>query len=278
MIHPPYLLRSTKDATLTRGPVMDVISLEQITSMLSVIPSDDRDTWVRIGMGIKSELGEDGFSVWDDWSSTADNYSEKAARATWRSFKSGNIGIGTLIYLAKEHGWQLDTPAPPPKPFRKPPTSSNPTKRYALEVWLRASNNAHRHPYAVSKGITWEAGAKRGKVTGSIVGSHADCLIIPVRDLESNKVMAIQAINHAGIKQTFGGLSGNAFICGNTLNRHIPWFVVEGWADAISMVFHHYKGNAVAFAACGKSMMPSVANRVAEVFKPDAVTILEDGA
>ena len=30
---------------------------------------------------------------------------ERAAKEVWRSVKDGSIGIGTLFYLAKQHGW-----------------------------------------------------------------------------------------------------------------------------------------------------------------------------
>lgn len=54
------------------------------------------------------------------------------------------------------------------------------------------------------------------------------------------------------------------------------WFIVEGWADAISIVFHHYHGNAAAFAACGKSSMAKLADCVARVYSPDELIVLED--
>jgi putative DNA primase/helicase len=38
------------------------------------LPAHDRELWVRVGMAIKSELGEDGFNLWDEWSRAADNY------------------------------------------------------------------------------------------------------------------------------------------------------------------------------------------------------------
>ncbi|MCP4992245.1 MAG: P4 alpha zinc-binding domain protein, partial [Gammaproteobacteria bacterium] len=109
-----------------------------------------------------------------------------------------------------------------------------------------------------------------------VVGKNADCIVIPIRDLSTNKVVAIQCINPEGKKQTFGPLSGNGFVCGNTLNKSIRWFVVEGWADAISLVFHHYQGNAVAIASCGKGMMERVEQVIADVYKPDLIVIMED--
>ncbi|MEJ1341049.1 MAG: PriCT-2 domain-containing protein [Candidatus Sedimenticola sp. (ex Thyasira tokunagai)] len=254
---------------------------DEIWSALSTIPADGRETWVKVGMAIKSELGDAGFSLWDGWSQSAGNYSERAARDVWCSFKDGSIKIATLFHLAKENGWNAFKASQKPKP--RPKVAPTPLKQstgiYARELWLKSSwKSVASHPYAIAKGIDWYAGAARGKASGRVIGLNADCIVVPVRDLSTDRVVAVQAINSNGDKQTFGNLSGNAFICGNTLDLNIPWFVVEGWADAISLVFHHFRGNAAAFAACGKSMMPIVANQVAEVFKPDEVTILEDAA
>uniref|UniRef100_UPI000491DF60 PriCT-2 domain-containing protein n=1 Tax=Chitinilyticum litopenaei TaxID=1121276 RepID=UPI000491DF60 len=56
-----------------------------IRAALAHIPAHDRDTWVCMAMAVKSELGEAGFNLWDDWSQSADNYQPKAARAVWKS-------------------------------------------------------------------------------------------------------------------------------------------------------------------------------------------------
>ncbi|MFV1976004.1 MAG: PriCT-2 domain-containing protein [Candidatus Scalindua sp.] len=34
-------------------------------SALRYIPADERETWVRVGMVLKSELGDSGYSLWD---------------------------------------------------------------------------------------------------------------------------------------------------------------------------------------------------------------------
>ena len=37
----------------------------RMTAALYSIPAEDRDTWVQMGMAIKSELGDGGFDLWD---------------------------------------------------------------------------------------------------------------------------------------------------------------------------------------------------------------------
>ena len=80
---------------------------DTLRAALYSISPDDRDTWVQVGMAIKSELGDGGFDLWDSWSRQSDRYKAADARAVWRSIKqrNGGITIGTLYHTAKEHGW-----------------------------------------------------------------------------------------------------------------------------------------------------------------------------
>jgi len=261
------------------NPAFQGNDINDIRSALSFIPADDRDLWVRLGMAVKSELGDSGFGIWNEWSSTASNYVERDAISVWRSIKQGSVNIATLFYTAKQYGWKTQASPLSVKPLKQAPKPQNSdTRRYALELWLRAGQDVKTHPYAIAKGINWPAGAARGIVSGQVIGRNADCVIVPIRNLETDKVVAVQCINSEGNKQTFGAVSRHAFITGNPLDKSIRWFVCEGWADAVSLVFHHYKGNAVALAACDKGMMERLAERVVEVYAPDQLIVLEDAA
>ena len=93
---------------------------EAIQSALAFIPANNRELWLRMGMAIKSARGEDGFSIWDDWSRNAENYSDRDAKAVWRSIKpTGKVTVGTLIYEAQQRGWQQSGSAHPPNPAEK---------------------------------------------------------------------------------------------------------------------------------------------------------------
>ncbi|MBF0348337.1 MAG: PriCT-2 domain-containing protein [Magnetococcales bacterium] len=60
-------------------------SLEEIKSALSALtPNLDRDEWVRIAMALKAGLGDEGFQVFDSWSSGGTAYSQADARDVWR--------------------------------------------------------------------------------------------------------------------------------------------------------------------------------------------------
>lgn len=81
--------------------------IDRISSALAFIPADDREIWWRMGMAVKSELGDSGFDIWDEWSHTSDAYNASDAKAVWRGFKpDGGVTIGTLFHEAKESGWR----------------------------------------------------------------------------------------------------------------------------------------------------------------------------
>ncbi len=253
---------------------------DRIAEALRCIPADERRTWVKVGMAIRAELGDDGYAIWDDWSATAGNYDERDARDVWRSIRpDGGVSIGTLFHLAQQHGYRRTAPPPTrPAPGRRPAPQRD-TAAYAAKLWLRADFNdsvVASHPYAVKKGVTWAAGAGRTTASGRVIGRDADCIIVPIRTGATGKVQAVQAISPTGAKQTFGTLSGGCLVLGNTLDRRIGWYVCEGWASAVSVVWHHKKGNAVCGMAFGKGRLDETAQIMIDAFDPLEITILEE--
>jgi len=85
-------------------------TLDDARTALEHLDSSDRDLWVKLGMALRSEFGDAAYDIWLAWSQRADNFNERAARDSWRSFNGGGIGIGTLIKLAVGAGWQADKP------------------------------------------------------------------------------------------------------------------------------------------------------------------------
>jgi putative DNA primase/helicase len=74
---------------------------------LSYISASDRETWVKMGMSLKSGFGEDGFDTWEAWSRTDESFNERDARDVWKSIDAGGgVSIGTLFYEAQSHGWR----------------------------------------------------------------------------------------------------------------------------------------------------------------------------
>ena len=86
------------------------ITPDLIRAALAHIPASlAREDWARVGMAIKSEFPDaTGQDLFEAWSATADGHDPRATRSTWRSIKAGGgVGIGTLLHLAKEHGFVL---------------------------------------------------------------------------------------------------------------------------------------------------------------------------
>jgi len=81
---------------------------ERARAALALIPAEDYMTWVDMAFALKQGFGEAGFDIWDEWSRTAHNYSERAARVTWRSAgESGGKTLASLFWLAQQHGFDV---------------------------------------------------------------------------------------------------------------------------------------------------------------------------
>lgn len=116
-------------------------TLAAIEQALPYIDADAHDTWVQVGMALKStDAGEQAFQLWDKWSQRSPRYGTfkvEAHRKRWRSFRSfrwdgSEITLGTLFHLAKLGGWQPTleqevrasaepAPAPAPMPAKAKP-------------------------------------------------------------------------------------------------------------------------------------------------------------
>ena len=68
--------------------------------------ADDYDIWITAGQALHS-LDESLLDIWDEWSKQSEKYRPGECHKRWRSFsKSGGRGLGSLIHIAKENGWQ----------------------------------------------------------------------------------------------------------------------------------------------------------------------------
>ena len=153
-------------------------SPELIRSALAAIPPTlAREEWARLAMAIKSEYPDGpGFDLFDAWSQgDADRYDAKATASTWRSVKaSGGVGLGTLFFIAQQHGWKMPENARPAPPDAAELARSEAERRerdraerqrqqaaqdaaadVAGDLWAAGTEaGAARHPYIVRKGIT----------------------------------------------------------------------------------------------------------------------------
>jgi hypothetical protein len=101
-------------------PVYTLAEEKRIRDALKYIPADNRDDWFRIGCALFSTgWGDKARQIFDDWSQTSEKFDEAEQEKLWNSFARGYEGkfitLGTLYFMAKQHGWE----EPPPDDIAK---------------------------------------------------------------------------------------------------------------------------------------------------------------
>lgn len=244
---------SDHNAPNTRLAGEYIVSL--IKQALSFIPSDDRDIWIRCGMAIKAALGEAGFEIWDQWSSTSDKYQAREAASIWRSFKpAGGVNIGTLFYIAQQHGYQRDhnntplvvTPeeAAAREAIRKAEAKLLRSRREtaaakAVSIWddsadtLTAMGQPNdSHPYVFQRNVH----AHGARVYhGSLVIGGMDCDGALVISMSLNqRITSLQFINRDGEKRFLPDGEKGGYLLG-TIKPRQPVCICEGFVTGCSI-------------------------------------------
>lgn len=211
--------------------------IERIQDALQCIDASDRDRWLRMGMAIKSELGEGGFELWERWSQQADSFNPRDAQDVWKSIRAGGkVTIGTLIYEARASGWRDD------QAFQKPTQEELEVRqRVAVE---RAANEAA----AVARERA-DAAKKAAAIIGAATEAEADNpylslkQISPVRTLR--EIDADMAADILGYTPRSGG---------NTLvGRLLAVPVTQGEQISSVELIDGYKRKAALKGRCSKT-------------------------
>ena len=237
------------------------ITPELIRAALAHIPATcDRETWARVAMAIKSEFPDStGRDLFTDWSATADNFDPKATAATWRSVKAGGgVTIGTLLHLAKEHGFTL--PKSDQAPAAPSPEALAQRERDRAEARQReqARTEADHARAADEAAALWAQASDQGEsayLTRKGVQAYAlrftddGRVLVPLRD-ERGELRNVQTIHASGEKRFLPGgpKSGLWHWCGTPEGAPVL-ALCEGYATAASV--HQATGRpaAVAFDA-----------------------------
>jgi Primase C terminal 2 (PriCT-2)/Bifunctional DNA primase/polymerase, N-terminal len=83
-----------------------------LAEVVHAIPNDcSWEDWNRIGLAIFAASGGSGQGgvIFDDWSEKSSKYDPYVTAARWdhyRKYPPGRIGMGTLVYLARQAGWR----------------------------------------------------------------------------------------------------------------------------------------------------------------------------
>ena len=170
------------------------ITPDLIRAALAHIPASlPRDEWARVGMAIKSEFPDaTGQDLFEAWSATADGHDPRATRSTWRSIKAGGgVGIGTLLHLAKEHGFVLPKPSEAPAAPSPEVLAQRERERVERQQAEQARQQAAHAAAAADAVAQWEAASDTGAspylvrkgVQAHGVRFAADgCVLVPLRD------------------------------------------------------------------------------------------------
>jgi len=97
-------------------PAWSELEEAPITSALQVIPADEREIWLRVGMALHwTTWGDRARALWDEWSKRSQKFENSEQEKAWNSF--GRVGyagpvatLGTLFHLAKQYGWEEPVP------------------------------------------------------------------------------------------------------------------------------------------------------------------------
>lgn len=79
-----------------------------VLEALGFIDSDERDTWLSVGMALQATGDSRAFGLWRDWSATSAKFDPQDQYRVWQSFKGkglGSIDLPTLFKLAQDAGW-----------------------------------------------------------------------------------------------------------------------------------------------------------------------------
>ena len=269
---------------------------QEIAEALSYIDAGcDRETWVRMAMAVKSELGDGGFTVWNDWSRQSDKYNSKDARDTWKSVKRhGGIGIGTLIGEAQLFGFSLNdnerTPISAEEiQARKKRREEEERKEQQLRaermaqaaaqantIWESATElEGDEHPYLKRK-LVKSFGLRIGRFR-----NQDGALLVPIRNIDG-QITSLQAIfqnenPQLGRDRDYlpGGQKRGCFhVIGNKPTGANPVIVIcEGYSTGASI--HQATGYCVV-VAFDAGNVPTVAKLMRQQFGRATIVVAAD--
>lgn len=98
--------RTNNDIEILPDNILPADEIREIRSALAFLSSDDRDTWIKVGLALKSTGSPSAFGLWNEWSKTSDKYNPDDMEKRWSGLKpSGDITIASLFHLAQNVGW-----------------------------------------------------------------------------------------------------------------------------------------------------------------------------
>ena len=271
----------------------DGLSIEQIRSALSFLDYECRDEWLMAGMCIKHELGEQGFDMWNAWSSMGSSYNAKHCKSQWKSFKSGKgRTIGTFMYHAMNSGFKFDERAQRVSPHiiqqrkerqKQLEIEAKQEEQRIAQQQAKSANKAQllwsqskeveSHEYLTKKD-TMVHGLRLGqwvyKNENNELITENNALIVPLS--LNDEIVSLQAIFPCGTKKLLYGAKkqGVHFIFGD----YTPTILIcEGWATGATL---HEATQLMTFVAIDAGNLEHVAKYVRRKYPLCRIKICAD--
>lgn len=111
---------STHQAQVQAAPQIEVTDeqWEQLPSIVAAIPNDDDrhwDDWLKVGFALRTCAGDnedrqaEAFAIWEEFSARSPKDDPDFTRHKWENdiavSNRGNVGLGSLIWEARQNGW-----------------------------------------------------------------------------------------------------------------------------------------------------------------------------
>ena len=280
-----------------------ITDIDRISEALQFIPVGVHNERVRVAFMLKSELGEAGRDLWDEW--RGDRGGDEAA-AVWKSAsETGPLKIGTLFHEAKANGWRDDgryqKPSQEELAERRRIAAERAAKEEAeiareradtaakaAEILKAATEAKADHPYLVRKKVSptatlreIDAGAAAA-ILGYSPKSGGDplagrLLVVPVK--RGDRLSTLELIDEAGRKAALAGRGSKAG--GYWATERLPdgdgagltLLIGEGVATVLSASAATGKPG---IAALSSGNLPAVAKAMRERYPAAALVILAD--
>lgn len=275
----------------------------RIREALQFIPASDRDTWVKMGMAIKSEVGDAGFDLWEGWSLQADTFNAKDARDVWKSIHiNGKVTAGTLFHEAKANGWRDDGTHQKPTPEEIVERKRIAAERVAQEeartaleraeaakksaaIWKAATEAKPDHPYLVRKRVSPVATLREidADTAAAILGYAPKSsgeplagrlLVAPVKI--GDGLSTLELIDQDGRKSAiYGGAKAGGYWAAQQLHDGDGLILLIGEGVATVLTTKEASGHP-AIAALSAGNLSAVAKAMRERYPSAVLVILAD--
>lgn len=283
--------------------------MNNVESALSYLdPNLPRDEWAIVLMSIKSELGDDGFTIADNWSRQGINYSPADFKATWKSIKpTGGVTIATLMKKARDNGFSPNYL----EPFQRPSEAERLARQRQAEIaeqqaieqriqsvanyWktLQAKHPPQpclSHPYLARKGIKPHGVSYLPCGADGVLGNapfkdhftkdHGDNPLI-LWMMREGRLSGFQFIYADGYKRFLAGTvkQGGYYMVTRfdqaQTEQADKVILCEGFATACSVIEHRYP-DAIAYIAFDAGNLPHVSPYLRRLYPDKNIIICAD--